>query len=464
MLSKYPLSRTLTAIVVAASLVLPAVQPALAADTPTILRDAELERNIRDISVPIFEAAGLNTDNVHTYVIRDKTLNAFVAGGQNVFINTGLIMAAHNVNEVAGVIAHETGHITGGHLARFQDGLKGASALSILGMILGAAAIAAGGADAGIAVLMGSQEAAMRSVLAYSRNQEASADQAAITFLDKAHQSGKGLVSFFEVLSGQELLYVTNQDPYVRSHPLTQDRINALTELVDKSPYKDAPNPPGHDAMFARMKAKLWGYLQPPYTTLQQYPVGNNSLPARYARAYAYNQLHEVDKAYAEADSLLKDYPKDPYFWELKGFLLFENGKIEESIAPFRTSVALSPDEPLILTQLGQSMVATENPAYTDEAIKVLEKANRLDRESPFAWHQLSIAYDRAGKDGMARLAAAERYAIVGAMPDAYRQARQAVNILPKGTPDWFRAQDIMVAAQAEMPKQKGRQTNPDEP
>ncbi|MDA5193537.1 M48 family metalloprotease [Govanella unica] len=458
MLPKYQpfrIRRTLTAIALAFSLILPGTAPAFAADTPTILRDSELERIIRDISVPIFAAAGLNTDSVHTYVIRDKSINAFVAGGQNVFINTGLIMAASNVGEVAGVIAHETGHITGGHLARFQDGLKGASALTILGMILGAAAIAAGGADAGIAVIMGSQQMAMRSVLSYSRNQEAAADQAAMTFLDKAHQSGRGLVSFFEVLSGQELLYVTNQDPYVRSHPLTQDRINALSELVDKSPWKDAPSPAGQDAMFERMKAKLWGYLQPPYTTLQQYPVGNNSLPARYARAYAYNQLHDEAKAYAEADSLLKDNPNDPYLWELKGFLLFENGKLEQSIAPFRKSIAISPDEPLILTQLGQSLIATENPAYTDEAIRILEKANRLDKESPFAWHQLSIAYDHAGKEGPARLAAAERYSIVGASEDAYRQARQAVNKLPRGTPDWFRAQDIMVAAQAEMPKGK---------
>src|SRR5690606_5084126 len=278
-----------------------------------------------------------------------------------IFINTGLIMAADNVNQLVGVIAHETGHITGGHLARFQEGLKGASAISIAGMMLGAAAIAMGGGDAGMAILLGSQEAAMRSVLSYSRTQEASADQAAMKFLDASGQSGQGLVGFFEKLSGQEYLYTTNRDPYVRSHPLTRDRINALSNLVEQSPYRDAANPPQADEMFDRMKAKLWGYFKPPHTTFRQYPPADTSANARYARAYAYNKERNIDAAFREAASLVRDYPDDGYFWELQGFLLFQNGRIVESIEPFRRSVALLPKEPLILLQLAQALIATEN-------------------------------------------------------------------------------------------------------
>ncbi|RMF08524.1 MAG: M48 family peptidase, partial [Alphaproteobacteria bacterium] len=309
--------------------------PALARrDPPTIIRDAELENIIRRISVPLFEAAGLDAGAVRTYIVRDNTLNAFVAGGQNVFVNTGLIMAADNVNQLVGVLAHETGHISGGHLARFQDGLKGASATSIISMLLGAAAIASGAGDAGMAILLGGQEAAQRAVLAYSRTQEAAADQAAMQFLNKTGQSGRGLVDFFERLGDQELLYTTNQDPYVRSHPLTRDRINALKDQVEESPYADAPNPDDFDDLFERMKAKLVGYFQPPRATFAKYPEHDKSLYARYARAYAYHQDHDVEKALAEIDSLLAEYPDDPYFWEARGFILFENGMISQAIEP----------------------------------------------------------------------------------------------------------------------------------
>lgn len=440
------LSRIFIALITAFSLILSSV-PAAAQSAPTIIRDSELEAIIRTISTPIFEAAGLTDESVHTYIVQDKSLNAFVAGGQNVFVNTGLVMAADDVNQLIGVIAHETGHISGGHLARFHEGLKGASAVSILGMILGAAAIAAGGGDAGMAVLMGSQQAAQRMVLSYSRTQEAAADQAAMKFLEATGQSGRGLVSFFEILGDQELLYTTNQDPYVRSHPLTRDRINTLSDMAQRSSYYDAPNPPGYDELFQRMKAKMWGYFQPPASTLARYPKEDKSLYARYARAYAYNKMRDIPKSMAEAETLVTEFPDDPYFWELKGFLLFGNGEIEQSIEPFRRSVQLAPHESLILTQLGQALLATEKMEHNAEAIRYLEAANRLDRESPFSWHQLSIAYHRAGNQPMAHLAAAERFSLIGRMPEAGMQARQALQGLKAGSPSWLRAQDIMVTS-----------------
>jgi len=414
-------------------------------DTPTIIRDAELEEILRDISVPLFEAAGLESRSVHTYIVRDNSLNAFVAGGQNVFVNTGLIMEADNVNQLVGVIAHETGHISGGHLARFQEGLKGASATSIISMLLGAAAIATGAGDAGMAILLGGQEAAQRAALAYSRTQEASADQAAMQFLNETGQSGQGLVDFFEHLGDQELLYTTNQDPYVRSHPLTRDRINSLVGQVQESPYAHAPNPKGFDDMFARMKAKLVGYLRPLPSVLVEYPLSDTSDCGRYARAFAYHQDHQLDKALAEIQSLVRDHPKDPFYWETLGFILFENGKIEESIPPLRKAVELAPRQPLIRQQLAQALIATEDMSVNDEAIAHLEEANRYDNDNPFAWRQLSTAYHKAGNDGMAHLAAAEYFALIGRPPEARMQATMALRSLEKGTPSWLKAQDLMV-------------------
>ena len=414
---------------------------------PSIIRDAELESALREISAPIFKAASLNAGSVQTYIVQDNTLNAFVAGGQNVFVNTGLIMATDNVNQLVGVIAHETGHIAGGHLVRFDEGMKGASTTSIISMILGAAAIATGAGDAGMAILLGGQTAAQRSLLAYSRTQEASADQAAMKFLNKSHQSGRGLVSFFETLEQQELLYTTNRDPYIQSHPLTQDRVDALKKQVQDSPYYNAPNPDHFDELYERMKAKLVGYLQPLRVTLQRYPVDDDSLPARYARAYAYHKAHEVDKALAEVNSLLEDRPEDPYFWETKGFILFENGKIRESITPYRNAVKLAPKEPLIRTELAQSLIATEDKSVNEEAIRQLEAANRYDRDNPFAWHQLSIAYHVQGEDGMAHLAAAEYFALIGRTPEARMQAHMATKALDRGTPSWLRAEDLLAVS-----------------
>lgn len=423
-------------------------------ERPTIIRDAELENIIRTISVPLFEAAGLDSRSVHTYIVRDSSLNAFVAGGQNVFVHTGLIMAADDVNQLVGVIAHETGHISGGHLARFQEGLKGASATSIVSMLLGAAAIASGAGDAGMAILLGGQEAAQRAALAYSRTQEAAADQAALQFLNDTGQSGRGLVEFFEHLGDQELLYTTNQDPYVRSHPLTRDRINSLHDQVEKSPHAAAPNPEGFDAQFIRMKAKLVGYLQPEHVVFSTYPLTDSSDAARYARAYAYHQAHELDQALAEARYLVQKHPDDAFYWETLGFILFENGKIGESIAPLRKAVDLAPREPLIRHQLAQALIATEDMAVNDEAIAHLEEANRYDSNNPFAWRQLSTAYHRAGNNGMTHLAAAEYFALIGRVPEARMQAQMALRSLGKGTPSWLKAQDLMVLTGG-LPKEK---------
>lgn len=413
-------------------------------NTPTLIRDAELESIIRTISTPVFEAAGLNPDSVDTYIVRDDSLNAFVAGGQNVFTNTGLIMAADNVNQLVGVIAHETGHISGGHLARFHEGLKGASATSIISMILGAAAIATGAGDAGMAILMGGQQAAQRQVLAYSRTQESAADQAAMQFLNETEQSGRGLVTFFEKLGEQELMYTNNRDPYVRSHPLTRDRINSLRKQVEESPHVDAPNPENLDHLFNRMRAKLIGYFQPPHAALSRYPLSDKSEYARYARTYAYHQDHKLELAVEEIKSLIREHPSDAYYWETLGFILFQDGRMEQSVEPFRRSVALAPREPLIRMQLGQALLAIEDESKIDEAIEHLEVAAHYDRGNPFTWRQLASAYHQSGNEGMSRLATAEYYALIGRLPEAHMQARAALKSLEEGSSDWLKAQDLV--------------------
>ena len=438
----------------AALVLLVAVQPAAA---QSLLRDAETEREIRRMITPILLAAELEPDAVSLFLISDQSTNAFVAGGQNIFMHSGLILNATNVNQVLGVLAHEAGHISGGHIVRFQDGARGASAISIISMLLGAAAIAAGSPDAGIAIFGGGQQAALRNFLAYSRVQEASADQAGAQFLDAAGISGEGLIEFFEALQDQEFLLAVNQDPYVRSHPLTTDRIVRLRERVQASPHYGKPPSPENEHAFQRIKAKLAGYVYHPRITLQLYPESDTSLYARYARVYAYDKALEWDKALGEAESLIAEFPDDPYFREIAGQILYENGRIEESLPHLKRAKELAPREPLILTAYGQALAALETEETDAEALAVLELAAALDPYNDSAWYHLATIYSRHENEPLASLAAAERMALYGRHGQAAFHAKKAVDTLPVGSPKHLRAQDILLIAQSNIEETRGQ-------
>ncbi len=413
----------------------------------SIIRDAEIERDIKIYATPIWRAAGLDPDNVRVHLVNDNSINAFVAAGQRIFVFTGMLKVAEDPLQVIGVLAHETGHITGGHLARFQDGLKGASTLSILSLVLGAAAMAAGAPAAGAAILGSGGEFATRSFLIYSRTQESAADQAGLTFLTAAGESGSGLISFFEYLGDQESLMPENKDPYVRSHPMTQERIDRLRSDAEKSPFWDKPARPEDVERLKRIKAKLIGFLEHPTIVFQTYPLSDKSAYARYARAIAYHRQALETQAMAEVDSLLAEKPNDPYYLELKAQILFESGRIAESIPPYRLAVEAAPYEPLIRVSLAQSLLAKEDKSLADEAIANLVAANGMENDNGFSWHQLALAYTIKEDVPMAALAAAERYTVSGEAPQAARQAKIAVDELKPQSPEWFRAQDLYMLA-----------------
>jgi len=414
-----------------------------AAQGLSVIRDAELEDFMRDISAPIFEAGGQRPQDVDIVIINDPALNAFYAGGQRIFIHTGLILETENVNQVIGVMAHENGHMTAGHVQRFDEALKPASSISILSLLLGAAAIAAGAPEAGMGILGGGQTVAQRNVLSFRRVQEASADQAAAEFLRKAELSGQGLIEVFEKFRYQELLSIRHLDPFVITHPLSSQRIANLSSKLKASPYWDKPPDPEHQARYERVKAKLEGYVLPAKSTLGKYPPSDTSVKARYARVYAYNKALEWDKAMAEADSLIADYPDDPFFQEVKGQMLLENGKVDKSLPHLEKAVELAPREPLIMTLYGQALVAKESSEHFTAAINVLDRATQLDPNNAFAWYQLAIAYTRTGQTALANLASAE-YALLTRQPQkAAQQASLAARDLTEGTPKWYRARDI---------------------
>ena len=433
--------------------------PLQAAVAQSMLRDAETEALLRDMATPLVSAAGLDPRNVDIVLINDGSVNAFVAGGQAVYVNSGLINTASTAGEVQGVIAHELGHVTGGH-AVFNGGAKAAGGISILSLLLGVAAAAAGGGDAAMGVIMAGQQAAMGKYLAFSRSQESSADAAGAAYLSKAGISGRGSVAFFKKLQNLEFRYgysPKEDDQFYTTHPLTGDRIATLEDVYSKDPAWDRPGDAAIEARFQRVKAKLYGYLAEPAETLKVYPETMTDLPARYARAYAWHKESRLDKAIAETDALLAKAPDDPYFLELKGQVLLESGKPAEALAPLRRATDLTGNQPLIATLFGHALIATEKPDNFAEAQRVLKAAVARDRDNPFAWYQLGVVYAANGDMPRARLASAEQQALSARMPEALRSAEAAMAALPAGSPDWIRAQDIAFQARGAIEQQRKR-------
>ena len=423
------------------------VQPAAA---QSLLRDAETEALFNEMSRPLIEAAGLRPENVQVVLIGDKSINAFVAQGQYVYIHSGLITAADNANEVQGVIAHELGHITGGHVITSEAGARAATGVMLLSLLLGAAAMAMGGGEAGAGIMAAGQQAALGKFLAFNRVQESAADQAGASFLTKAGISGKGSLAFFEKLQNQEFRLAIPQDnEYQRTHPMSGQRIAMLENLYKADPAWDKPTDPALEARFQRVKAKLFGFVEDPKRTLIKFPESDKSVPARYARAYAWHKSAYPDRANEEVDGLLKTSPHDPYFLELKGQILLESGKPREALAPLREAVSRAPDQPLIAALFGHALISTEDQDNFEEAKNVLRSAIGRDNSNPFAWYQLGIIYDREGNTAGAALATAERYSLQGDPAAAMASAQIAMAGAKPGTRECLRAQDIAMASRA---------------
>ena len=448
------MTRLLRLLMAASLLLFAAARPAMA---QSILRDSETELLFMDMSQPLIEAAGLNPKSVRVVLVNDPEINAFVAQGQIVYIHSGLLTTADNANQVQGVIAHELGHVAGGHAIRINEGAGKATAITILSLVLGAAAMAAGAGDAGMGILAAGQQVAMGSFLAFTRAQESSADQAGAAYLAKAGISGRGSIEFFKKLQNQEYrLAIYAKDSYDRTHPLSNERIQALTELYQKDPAWNRRTDPALEARFQRVKAKLVGFVTPK-DAVRFYPESDQSIPAHYARAYAYHLGAYPDKANQEADALLAASPEDPFFLELKGQILLESGRPKDAIAPLRKAVANAPNMPMIAVMLGHALIASEDSKNFAEAKQVLKTAVNRDNDNPFAWYQLGIVYDREGDQPRAALATAERGNLEGNNKLALASARMAMAGLPQGTPDYLRAQDIAMVSETALKKDKGK-------
>jgi predicted Zn-dependent protease len=423
--------------------------PAMAQGGPriSIIRDTEVEEIIHKQGEPVWRAAGLNPDNVHIVIMGDPDINAFTAGGQTIFVNTGFLQATKNPNQMLGVLAHETGHITGGHVAR-ESMYKPALATYLLTMGLGLLAAVAGAPDAGAALLYSSDYFATLTALTYSRQQEAAADMAGASFLEKAHLSGRGLVDFFDYFRYQEAFSDARKYRFFIDHPLTEERISSLQDKVQKSPYYNVVDSPDALAEHAIMVAKLKAFMNAPQQTFIDYKETDASFPARYARAIAYYRALETDKALKLTQALIDDYPNNPYLYELKGQILFESGKPKDAADNLTKAVALKPKAPLLQIMLGQELLAQEDKTKVDEAIVHLRKALEMENDNAEAYFILAQAWAAKGDEGRARLNTAEQNFYLGQMKDARAFAMRARESLAKDSPDYRRATDIVLASQ----------------
>jgi predicted Zn-dependent protease len=418
-----------------------AAQPAAALG---LIRDAEIERTLGRMSEPVFRAAGMRPGSVAIYVVNSRELNAFVAGGRNLFLHTGLLIELETPEELLGVIAHEAGHLAGGHQARRAINIREAQGPALLALLLGVAAAAAGGGEAGAAASAGAQEALRRAMLAYNRGEEASADQAAVRYLERVGVDPSGLVKVLERFRGQEVFTVGNTDPYVLTHPLSTRRMQLLEEAVAsvEGPF---PENPERAYWHERMRAKLSGFLEPPRRVLNRLEGAEADEPTLYARAVALHRLPAPGDALAAVDRLIALRPEDPFYLELKGQILHESGRAQQAVPYYRRAVSRAPEEPLVKAGLGRALLALETPEADREALEVLKDARARDRGDPAALRALATAYSRAGETGMATLATAERFALTGRTEDAVLHARRASKLLSEGSPGWLRAQDILV-------------------
>ncbi len=454
-----PVARLARLLMMALILSIGLSRPAIAQQDsgPQVLRDTETELMFKEMSRPLVLAAGLDPNSVNVVLLNDPEINAFVQRGQTVYLQSGLLEAADNINQVQGVVAHELGHVIAGDSIRSEQGEKQAIGISILSLVLGAVALAAGAGEAGVGIMQAGQRAALGEMLAFTRGQEATADATGSRLLSKAGISGKGMLDFFNKLQNLEYrLAIYSKDSFDRDHPLSSERIQALELKLRSDPAWGKPTDPALEARFERVKAKLLGYIDPKQATVR-YPESDQSVPGHYARAYAYHLGGYPDKAIAEADSLLAVDPHDPFFLELKGQILLEGGKPKDAIPVLREATQRSGDAPMIAAMLGHALVATEDPKNFPEAKQILKVAVNRDNQDPFAWYQLGIIYDREGDDARASLATAERSNLEGNSKMALASAQMALKGIPQGTPDWLRAQDIAMVSKAELSKKKDK-------
>jgi len=441
------LSRCLKAMLVAACLfALPSI-----AHAQSIIRDTEIEAFLKTNTRPVLEAAGLDPDRVHYLLIASDELNAFATFGLRIGLNTGLIMEADTPNQLFGVIAHETGHLSGGHMMRTDEVERAGRAPMAISLGLGIIAALAGAPDAGANLMVSSGQFGTMGALHYLQTEESAADAAGVKAMEKAGMSARGLVDFFYKFRNYETFSNAERYEFFRTHPLSRERIQALQGVAARQPHYNTVDSPEVVAQFEIVKAKLSGFLDSPIKTFQKYPESDTSYPARYARVIATYKMGNWDQAVVMLDALIAEQPDNPYLYELKGQIYFETGRAALARPAHEKSVALMPQAPLLQLNLGQTLIAIGDKDSLTEAVTHLQESIKYEEDDSFAWQQLAQAYDGLGQPGLARLATAEAQFYDGDYMSARASAVWSQKYLDANSPEYRRARDIVMTSSSEL-------------
>lgn len=443
-----------TAAVIASIVIVAQAAPA-AAQTPQrlpIIRDAETEQLLRDYTAPIFKAAGIRSGAAKVIIVGDRSFNAFVANGQKIFVNVGSIIESKTPNELIGVLAHESGHIAGGHLARLRMELANATIFAVAGMLMGGAAVAAssrsrnvGSNPAGVAgAILGPQEMARRALLSYQRGEEQAADIAAVNYLNATGQSGRGLLATLERFQNESLFKTSSIDPYLLSHPLPRERISNLEQLSRKSPHWNRTDPPALQMRHDMARAKLVGFTTSSGETSRRYPLSDTSMPARYARAIAAYRFGRLDDGLTQIGALIASQPTNAWFHELRGQALLEAGRPDQAVEPLRRAAALAPAGTPIQVMLGHALLSSHNPKNVDQAISILARVTQREADYAEAFQYLAMAYEKKGNQPQAMISAAQGLMLMGRFVEARTQADRVKKLVPEKSAIWLKADDIM--------------------
>ncbi len=415
---------------------------------PSLIRDAETEKFLRDLSKPIFKAANLDADNITIYIVNDDSLNAFVAGGQNVFINTGLIRKYNTPDTLIGVIAHESGHIAAGHLARSNEGSEEAQGAMLLSYLLGIGAALGGSPDAGMALIMGGSDTANRLFMKYTRGQEEAADQHAIAYLDQMQYPADGLVKLLQFFENEMLGYQGQIDEYLLSHPVSKKRIELIQTRTQGWNFSDKKiNQPLQPEM-DRVLAKLEGFMDDPNSILRIYNNDNSTL-SNYRKSIALFRKGEVAKSLQLLNKIIADDPDDGFLLELKGQILFESGQAINSSIAYDQAIRL-----LNLRNGSQARIAFAAAILaldeTDKdlvnlAIKRLDQAKEYEGNNPSLFYTLAAAYAKIDDEGRSLLALAQFNCMVGQKQKCTKYAKQAQKKLDKSeTSELLNVSDLL--------------------
>ncbi|MBT6522328.1 MAG: M48 family metalloprotease [Rhodobacteraceae bacterium] len=416
---------------------------ASAAHSISLLRDPDIEHGLQQLADPILRAANLNSERVKIWIINDMSLNAFVIDHTHIFLHAGLVLQLKTAAQLQSVIAHEAAHISNGHISRRLANARRAKMATSFGVLVGAAAAAAGHTDAGLGLALGATGSVNRVLLAHTRIEESAADQSAVRFMDSAKVDPAAMAEVFELFIGQSTLSEDHQDPYTRSHPLNRDRIRTIHAYAAKA----TPHRPDakQDYWFSRIQGKLSGFLRAPQWTMRR-ATGSTEVD-RMRRAIAEHRSGRSSTAQKIIAQLVADHPNDAFYRELQGQILLESLEFSEATKAYASAAKLAPSNALILGGYGRSLLAQNTQSSNAQALKILQKARNLDSRDARILRDIGTAYARSGQQGQAVLAIAERYALQGDMQNAAIQAKRAEGLLPRGSAARRRAQDILDTA-----------------